>query len=223
MRLEVTRGSRGDILVDVLLKGHREFARRYVTEEREFLARLASQGQSPSTLFIGCSDSRVVPELLTASSPGDLFVVRNVANLVPPFVHADASVGAALEYAVGHLGVAHVVVCGHVGCGGVRAAMDKDSHAHALPSLGEWLRIIDLGTSSIGDASLSIETRWGLAVEENVLDQLANLATYPVVLEALEGGRLTMHAWVYDIQDGGLSVWNPQTARFEPAEIVMAG
>ncbi|MCC7541253.1 MAG: carbonic anhydrase, partial [Deltaproteobacteria bacterium] len=107
-----------------LLEGHRFFRTSYVAGERDFLHQLASVGQSPDALYVGCSDSRVVPELLTSSAPGALFVVRNVANLVPSLTHADASVGAALEYAIGHLHVPHVIVCGHLGCGGIGALLD---------------------------------------------------------------------------------------------------
>src|SRR6185503_10892646 len=129
-------------MVAELLRGHAEFQRQYLGDEREFLQTLASKGQSPAALYIGCSDSRVVPEVLTASSPGDLFVVRNVANLVPRLEHADASVGAALEYAVGHLHVPHLIVCGHVGCGGVAAAIQGLEHVTGLPSLREWLELV---------------------------------------------------------------------------------
>ena len=111
-------------MTEALIRGHRKFRQEYANNEREFLKRLASKGQSPNALYIGCSDSRVVPELLTSSSPGEIFVLRNVANLVPVFDHPDSSVGAAIEYAVGHLQVPHIIVCGHYECGGVKAALD---------------------------------------------------------------------------------------------------
>ncbi|MSP17828.1 MAG: carbonic anhydrase, partial [Myxococcales bacterium] len=94
-------------MTEAFLRGHRRFRHDYVAGERAFLENLASTGQSPDALYIGCSDSRVVPELLTGSSPGALFVVRNIANLVPPLADPDSSVGAALDYAVGHLHVEH--------------------------------------------------------------------------------------------------------------------
>ena len=106
-------------MAERLIHGHREFRARYF-EEQHLLERLATLGQSPRALFIGCSDSRVVPEILTQTGLGELFVVRNIANFVPDFEHADASVGAAIEYAVDHLEVRDVIVCGHTGCGGVK-------------------------------------------------------------------------------------------------------
>src|SRR5262245_11235372 len=106
-----------------LIHGYARFRAEYFAGEREYLHRLAVEGQRPSALYVGCSDSRVIPELLTSSAPGELFVVRNVANQVPTLQHSDASVGAAVEYAVGYLRVRHVIVCGHYGCGGVKAVL----------------------------------------------------------------------------------------------------
>lgn len=105
-------------MVEELLAGHGRFRAEYVAEERGFLERLAEEGQRPSALFIGCSDSRVIPELLTGAVPGELFVVRNVANLIPPRSDPDRSIGAAIEYAVDQLGIREVIVCGHEECGG---------------------------------------------------------------------------------------------------------
>jgi carbonic anhydrase len=209
-------------MVDELLRRHDEVRRRYAKSEREFLLRLASVGQSPSALYIGCADSRVVPELLTASAPGDLFVVRNVANLVPPLAHADASVGAALEYAIGHLHVEHLVVCGHYGCGGVRAAIDGLDQAAAFPSLAEWL-----GGASTAVERVQAETHadanalWRRAVEENVLVQLENLLSFPVVEDALGRERLELHGWVYDLYALEVAVYDVSIDRFVRADIVM--
>jgi carbonic anhydrase len=195
-----------------LLQGHATFRREFVAQSREFLAELASSHQSPDALYIGCADSRVVPELLTTSAPGELFVVRNVANLVPPADRPHSSVGAALEYAVQALHVSHIVVCGHYGCGGVKAMID--GVAPSMPELKAWLAEASSGNAAARRKAVEGEDQWRLAVEENVLDQLANLSTYPCVKERLDAGALTLHGWVYDLQ-GGLHVYQHDEGRFE--------
>ncbi len=196
-----------------LLTGHATFRREFVAGSRAFLDRLASQHQSPDALFIGCADSRVVPELLTSSSPGDLFVVRNVANLVPPAARGDSCVGAALEYAVQALGIRHIVVCGHYGCGGVKA-MIRGVDATRMPELDAWLKdAAILNAAARSSAHADEQTHWQSAVEENVLDQLGNLPSYPCVKALLDAGELTLHGWVYDLR-GGLSVYDHAEQRF---------
>lgn len=192
-----------------LLRGHATFRREYVAHSRAFLAELASAHQSPDALFVGCADSRVIPELLTSSAPGELFVVRNVANLVPPAARASSSVGAALEYALGPLGVGHVVVCGHIGCGGVKG-MIEGVDAERMPELAAW--IADAAVANAA-ARTPGPDQWRRAVEENVLDQLANLSTYPIVRERLDAGTLTLHGWVYDLE-GGLAVYDDDAEAF---------
>lgn len=202
-----------------LLRGHATFRREYVAGSREFLANLASTHQSPDALYIGCADSRVIPELLTSSAPGELFVIRNVANLVPPAERADASVGAALEYAVQALHIQHIVVCGHLGCGGVKA-MIEGVDATRMPELAAWIAeaaVANAAARGIAeDDAASHEARWARAVEENVLDQLANLPSHPCVRGALAAGKMTLHGWVYDL-DGDLLVYDHDAARFLPA------
>lgn len=206
----------GRAVSEALIRGHRRFRAEYAAGEREFLERLASKGQSPDALFIGCSDSRVVPELLTSSSPGQLFVLRNVANLVPVFADPDSSVGAAIEYAVSHLRVPHVIVCGHYECGGVKAALDGLDKVRALPSLFEWLGEVRAAAESV-DPDLPPEARWRRAVEESVVFQLGNLASYAAVSTALAEGLLRIHGWVYDLRTGGLSVYDAGKHAFVPA------
>jgi carbonic anhydrase len=201
------------------LKGNIEFRHRVAVAEREFLRRLASEGQNPSALFVGCSDSRVVPELLTATTPGNLFVVRNVANLVPTFEHADSSVGAAIEYGVAVLRVKHVVVCGHVGCGGVHAVLKGRDGVRSFPSLYEWLETAEEPVGRVrgtgGDEGLA-------AVQENVVAQLENLLTYPVVADAVASGEVELHGWVYDLHTQAVSVWDADADAFVSAERLLA-
>jgi carbonic anhydrase len=205
-----------------LLDGHQRFRRSIPRDERRFLRDLASRGQSPDALFVGCSDSRVVPELLTTSSPGSLFVVRNVANLVPEAAHADASVGAAIEYAIGHLQVPHVIVCGHYGCGGVKAALEGLDPASTFSSLVEWLRQLEPVVAEVLREEPDLDEAWSRAVEENVERQLTHLLTYPCVAAAVEAGRLEIHGWVYDLHRLELSVYDPEHDRFRRAADLLA-
>ncbi len=195
-----------------LLTGHATFRREFVAGSGAFLDRLASEHQSPDALFIGCADSRVIPELLTTSAPGELFVVRNVANLVPPAARADSCVGAALEYAVQVLKVQHVVVCGHYGCGGVQAMIDGVDGAR-MPELEVWLKDAAVLNSVARETGTDPADQWKRAVEENVLDQLANLPSYPCIAERLASGAMTLHGWVYDLR-GQVLVYEHSTASF---------
>lgn len=201
-----------------LLHGHREFLKGYCQSERDYLHRLAHEGQRPSALYVGCSDSRVVPEVLTGAQPGELFVVRNVANLVPPLPHADASVGAAIEYAVLHLKVPDIIVCGHHGCGGIRAALSGLAGlSEEEPSLREWLESVSPLGKEIGNLGLSGDEALRWAVEENVLLQLEHLLTFPPVRRRLGEGSLALHGWVYDLYNQRLSVYDATEDRFVEA------
>ena len=204
-------------MTDSLLEGHGLFQRRYF-HEREYLRQLAHEGQRPSALFIGCSDSRVVPEYLTSAGFGELFVLRNIANFVPSLTHADASVGAAIDYALGALEVPDIIVCGHYGCGGVKAALDdlapvREKH----PSLYEWLDGVAPAVRrayKLGDEPDAI---WRRGVEENVIQALENLITYDVVREKLESGKVHLHAWIYDLYQTRIRVLDVEQGGFVDA------
>lgn len=206
-----------------LLSGHARFRTEYFSEEADFLRSLARDGQHPSALYIGCCDSRVVPELLTASRPGELFVVRNIANVVPTFDHADASVGAAIEYSVSVLGVGHVIVCGHDLCGGVKAALDGVDKLAAHPSLSEWVKQIEApaATARAIEKSDDPEQLLRTAVEENVLESMDHLITYPAIAAALARHEIALHGWVFDIDAGTLRVYDVASEEFVAAGAVV--
>ncbi len=199
--------------------GHHHF-RAWAKTEREALRRLA-KGQSPDAVVVSCSDSRVIPELILNVEPGSVFVVRNVANLVPKVGSGDASVGAALEYAIDTLRVHHLIVLGHYGCGGMAAIRDAFAHAHEpghrpVPGqLGAWLEhghdswdeLVHAGDAECADWHERL-------VEENVLQQLANAYAWPVVQRAVAEGRLQLHAWTYDLATASLRVWDPDQEKF---------
>jgi carbonic anhydrase len=189
-----------------LLSGHRQFKKRF-EDEREMFIRLAEEGQSPKVFWIGCSDSRVIPEQIAGAEQGELFVVRNVANVVPPFGTGDSSVGAAIEYAVLHLHVAHVVICGHTQCGGIKALespidMARESY------IARWVELARPARTQVEASGMPEEARYLETIKANVLQQLENLRTYDCVRGAMDAGQLTFHAWLYDLQTGDLLTYD---------------
>lgn len=205
-------------MVEELLAGHRRFQAEYAAAEREFLERLAAEGQRPSALFIGCSDSRVIPELLTDAAPGELFVVRNVANRVPLHDDPDTSVGAAVEYAVEQLGVRDVIVCGHDGCGGVKAAFDGLPGIDPSSELAVWLHGLLPAVARARASEPDPGLRLRRAVEENVLDGIANLMSFPSMGPTVHATRVRLHGWVYDLQGATLRVYDAAQDGFVGAE-----
>lgn len=198
--------------VDELLAGHGRFRGEFAAREHEFLADLAQRGQRPAAVFIGCSDSRVIPELLTDSMPGQLFVVRNVANHVPARSDPDRSVGAAIEFAVGQLGVADIIVCGHDGCGGVMAALADLAGLEPDSDLAAWLGGLRPAVERARAASSDPAMQLQRAVEEHVLDGLATLAEDWTVGH----GGVRLHGWVYDLEDASIRVFDAAQDRFVP-------
>lgn len=210
-------------MTDSLLDGHGLFQRRYF-HEREYLRRLAREDQRPSALFIGCSDSRVVPEYLTSAGFGELFVLRNIGNFVPTLDHSDASVGAAVDYAVGTLEVPDIIVCGHYGCGGVKAALETLEPLRAdHPSLHEWLEGVAPAARRGFDAGDDPEAVWRRGVEENVIQALENLITYDVVRTKLESGAVHLHAWIYDLYQTRIRVLDVEQGGFIDASEIQRG
>jgi carbonic anhydrase len=185
-------------------EGHRRFKERF-DRTRELFERLAKEGQRPTTLWIGCSDSRVVPELITGADPGELFIMRNIANLVPPSgTPGSDQAGAVIEYAVLGLAVSYAVVCGHTGCGGIRA-LGRGVDAAVSPHLARWIELAKPALEAGGGAGDNA-TRELASIQANVLLQCANLLTYPCVRERVAAGTLTVRGCLYDIHTGDLRV-----------------
>lgn len=168
--------------------------------------------QKPHTLFITCSDSRIDPEALTQSGPGQIFVTRNIGNMVPP--HGDTlGVGAVIEYAVDALGVQHAVICGHSDCGAMKGLLAEPGKLDALPTVKNWLHNADAArdvASTLDDGKPSLHT----VTEQNVLLQMQHLQTHPSVAGAIARGALTVSGWVYDIGSGDVRVFNEGEGRF---------
>ena len=159
------------------------------------------KGQSPETLFITCSDSRISPNLLTQTQPGEIFVIRNAGNLVPLPGTGELAVEATIQYAVEVLKVKHVVVCGHAKCGAVSGLLDLDS-LEGLPAIHQWVSKSSEVLNQISDEKP--ELRLKSAIEANVLLQIENLKAYSYVSSAVASGDLELHGWVYDFGSGNV-------------------
>lgn len=199
-----------------LIQGIHEFRERDFRPLEGLFARL-SKGQDPETLFITCSDSRIDPNLLTRSQPGDLFILRNAGNLVPPHAAATGGEAATIEFAVAVLGVSDIIVCGHSDCGAMKALLQPETVAH-LPAVSEWLshaettrRIVRENYNRLFGERLVMAT-----VEENVLVQLESLRTLPAVASRLVRGDLHLHGWVYKIGTGEVFAYDVESAEFVP-------
>ena len=190
-----------------LIDGHRDFLARRMPTERERYRQLANRGQSPAVMMIGCCDSRVSPEVIFDSHPGELFVVRNIANLVPPFTVEGLCHGvfAALEFAVQVLRVEHLVVLGHAQCGGIRAYVERAPSVAPGGAIDTWMSQIAPAAELAGppDADGDYLTRLEQA---SVCKSLENLLTFPSVAEAVGRGRLSLHGAYFGIANGQLFV-----------------
>jgi carbonic anhydrase len=199
-----------------LVEGIHHFQNHVFGWHRQLFEKLA-RGQSPTVLFITCSDSRVVPNLFTQTGPGDLFVLRNAGNIIPPYGTSNGGEAPTIEYAVSVLGVREIVVCGHSGCGAMQALLEPQSVAR-LPAITAWLaqaqstrRLVQTNYSGLsGEALLNV------AIQENVLVQIEQLETHPVVRESLARGELSLHGWVYKIESGEVFAYSAEERRFIP-------
>jgi carbonic anhydrase len=198
---------------DSILQRSHALRAKFFEDEQELLDTLARHGQSPDAMFIGCSDSRVVPESLLGARPGDLFVVRVVANIVPPHIAGQYAVGAAIEYAVLHLKVKHLIVCGHTDCGGIKA-LDHPPSMTAEPSIAGWLKFARPAQKKVDVRGAAAGDRHQAIVEENVLLQLENLQTHPAVRDALAHNQIELHGWVYDLARRQIQYCEPAQRRF---------
>ena len=206
---------------EVLTDRFRRFKFRHFTPNQDRYEELANNGQNPEVMIVSCCDSRVDPETIFGAMPGELFVVRNVANLVPPYETTGKyhGVSAALEFAALNLRVKHIIVIGHSGCGGVRACHEHDAARQTEAQfITNWMSILDEGRERIMTAFAGRplpEIRTALE-RESVVASLDNLRTFPCI-KILEGkGRLALHGAYYDIGTGTLSVYNQATAEFVP-------
>lgn len=196
-----------------IIDGFLKFQKDVFPQRAELFKTLADQ-QNPKALFVTCSDSRVVPELLTQQEPGDLFVIRNAGNIVPSYGPAPGGVSATVEYAVSVLKVTDIVICGHSNCGAMAAISSCQCLDH-LPAVAHWLRFADVARAIVeAREHATPRERADDLIRENVIAQLANIRTHPAVALALAQNRMNLHGWVYDIENGHIDALDAKTKKF---------
>ncbi|ARV63081.1 carbonate dehydratase [Nostocales cyanobacterium HT-58-2] len=200
-----------------LIAGLNEFHDNYFITHRELFEQL-SHGQSPEVLLITCSDSRIDPNLITQTQPGELFVIRNIGNIIPPYGTLNSGEGAGIEYAVQALGIRDIVICGHSHCGAMKGLLQIGNLAQQMPLVYDWLKhygeptrrlVLDNYKDYPSDKLLKI------TIEQNILTQIENLETYPVIRSKLHSGQLTLHAWIYEIESGEVFAYDASTKQFK--------
>jgi carbonic anhydrase len=204
-------------LPDDLIDGYRAFRRGRLRREQARYRELADHGQTPETMVIGCCDSRVSPEVIFDAGPGELFVVRNVANLVPPYspVESFQGVSSALEYAVQVLRVKHILVLGHGRCGGIKAFAEQSAPLSPGDFIGKWMSLIAPAAKAVEGQQGAASNYLTLLEQASLVTTLDNLMTFPFVRDQVEKGLLALHAAHFDVSSGELTVRDPATGRFK--------
>lgn len=200
-----------------LIRGLRHFRNELFASKRELFEDLV-KGQEPDALFITCADSRILPHLITQAGPGDLFVLRNLGNIVPAYgADMEGAAASTIEFAVTALGVKDIIVCGHSHCGAMMAMLDGE-RLRDLPLVEKWLVHADATRAIIREnyAHLAEEQILNVAIQENVLSQLESLKTHPVVAAAVGRGELALQGWVYKIETGEVFAYSADEGQFLP-------
>ncbi len=208
--------------IDVLLEGYKRFHAKHFLGDDKLYARLA-EGQMPKALLIGCSDSRVDPSILMDADPGDIFVIRNVANLAPPYQPEGESyhgTSAALEFAVNNLKVEHIVVMGHSGCAGIKALVDgNQASPEEFSFLQSWVNIArDAKERTLEKCQHSDEDKYAICEKESIITSIHNLLTFPWLKEKVDDGSIELHGWYFSLSDGKLYLLSEEK-NFEEANL----
>lgn len=211
----------GDFMqaTDKLIAGYKRFRDGYYEQSRDLLNKLAQEGQSPKIALVSCCDSRVEPSIILDCKPGDLFVIRNVANLVPPCESTDSFHGtsAALEYAVTGLGVESIVVLGHAQCGGIQALMDQLPLTTSESYISMWMKqLASVRDDILGDDSFTSQSqRYHACEQQGISQSLDNLMTFPWIRTRVIEGKLKLHGWYYDLNSIELFSLQSDSGKFQ--------
>jgi carbonic anhydrase len=204
---------------DKLIAGYKRFREGYYENNKKLLLKLAKDGQSPKIAIVSCCDSRVEPTVILDCEPGDLFVIRNVANLVPPCENHDSFHGtsAALEFAVTGLEVESIIVLGHTQCGGIRALMDSPASSAPSSFIATWMKQLEDVRNTIlsNEGVISQEQRYDACEMQGISQSLDNLMSFPWIAERVNEGTLQLHGWRYDLDSAELFALQSDTRKFE--------
>jgi carbonic anhydrase len=202
-----------------LIAGLREFKIDYFPVRQELFEQLA-HGQHPRVLFITCADSRIVPHLITHTDVGELFVIRNAGNIIPPFGAANGGEGAAVEYAVQALGIQQIVVCGHSHCGAMNGLLKLKKLQEDMPLVYDWLKHTEATRLLVKEnySHYSDEEQLEIAIAENVLTQIENLKTYPAIHSKLFQGKMHIYGWIYHLETGEILAYDADTHTYVPPQ-----
>jgi carbonic anhydrase len=212
---------------DRLISGYREFRANYLGEDNKEWLKVAGEKQDPKVMMVACSDSRVHPAILTRTALGELFMVRNVANVVPPFEKSDGDssyhgTSAAIEFAINHLHVEHIIVMGHSGCGGIGALMNQEitGETEGYSFIKPWMKIVEKASefSDLEEVSMTKQAKTAVCEKRAVLISLNNLVSFPWVKQGIKDGNLQLHGWYFDIKTGTLSEYKHGAEKFEEIE-----
>lgn len=202
-----------------LIRGLDKFRETYVDTHQELLAQL-SHGQTPRVLFVTCSDSRVAPNLITDTDVGELFVIRNAGNIIPPYGAANGGEGGTIEYAINALNIEQIVICGHSNCGAMKGLLKLNKLQKDMPLVYDWLKHAESTRRMVQETYPHYEgdDLIEVLVAENVLIQIDNLKTYPIVRSRLHQGRLKIYAWIYNVETGKVLAYDARTHTYIPPE-----
>jgi len=197
-----------------LIAGLHHFQTQIFLSHKELFERLV-KGQNPDALFITCSDSRINPNLITQTNPGDLFILRNAGNIIPPYGAANGGEGATIEFAVVALGVKDIIVCGHSHCGAMNGLLHPEVLTD-LPAVAAWLSHAAATRRIVKENYINLDEKQllNITIQENVLVQLENLKTHPAVAACLSRGQLNLHGWTYKIETGEVFSYQPGEGQF---------
>ncbi|NQY21844.1 MAG: carbonic anhydrase [Campylobacteraceae bacterium] len=209
-------------MIKNLIKGNRLFKKYEFPNFQKDMEESIKHGQKPEILFIGCSDSRVTPDLFLNTKPGDMFILRNVGNFVPKYKHDEDFHGsaAAIEYAVSVLKIKDIIVCGHSHCGACESLYQELPDTEDLVHIKTWLKLGEKAKSdTLKEKKFTTQSEMYRETEKNsIKHQLENLLSYPGVLKAIKNNELTLHGWHYSIEDAGISYYNKEKDKFCPLE-----
>ena len=207
-----------------LIENYTKYKKDYYEKNQKLFTKLAQEGQKPKIFFITCSDSRVVPNIITKSDPGDLFVLRVIGNFVPPYEHAleYSGVASAIEYAVSFLKVEHIIVCGHSKCGACAALYQDIPDSSEVMAIKKWLKVAEPVKKYVLkeiDSNIANKEKLAKLTEKiSIKFQIKNLMTYPEIKKKVENKKLSIHGWYFDIETGKIKYYDPEKDKFIPLE-----